>query len=140
MIQTGTISVELRGQDADPTCQERRLAQTVNLPWSKKAFCAEKELTRASLVAHETNSTSVEAVIVRVARARRWVNRLMAGGSLGEIAKQEGKCERQIRSLITLAFISPRRIRDIQAGKVALPGITELGRQVPVSWSSEAFS
>jgi len=135
IVQTGSISLELRGQDGDPTNQGGPATQTVNLPWSKKPFRAEKGINIATCVAQETNTGDGEAVLAGVARARRWVHQLTMGASLTEIAKQEGKGERQIRMLVPLAFLPPPRARAFVDGAGEAANLAALAKAVPLIWA-----
>ena len=51
-----------------------------------------------------------------------------------EIAKREGKGERQIRLLTPLAFVSPATVRGTIDGSISATSVTELARQVPQVW------
>jgi len=74
-----------------------------------------------------------EAVLVAINRARRWVDQLMAGAALAEIATKEGKSPRHIRLLTSLAFISPRLMSEIINGGKPYTA-TDLAGRVPLVW------
>jgi hypothetical protein len=77
-----------------------------------------------------------EALLSAIAKARIWINLLVEGrvGSFGEIATREGKVERHIRLLASLAFVSPRIISAIIDG-TAPAGLTVTGLAQPLAYS-----
>ena len=60
-------------------------------------------------------------------------------GSFAAIAKREGKIERHIRNLASLAFVSPRIILAIidQSAPDDLT-VTDLAKALPYSWNEQA--
>jgi hypothetical protein len=79
------------------------------------------------------DSKAKEAVLVAISRAKRWVDQLMAGANLSEIANQEGKSPRHIRLLTSLAFVSPGLMGEIINGHRPYTA-TDLAGQVPLIW------
>lgn len=59
---------------------------------------------------------------------------LGGGGSFAAIAQREGKCERQIRLLLPLAFLSPQVVRDLVDGSGPIGTVTDLAGNVPLHW------
>jgi site-specific DNA recombinase len=61
---------------------------------------------------------SRDGLLAAIAKARGWVEGIRLGrfASFAEIAKREALCERHIRSLAPLAFLSPRIIAAIADG------------------------
>jgi len=133
-VRTDSITVEMAAIDGDPAPCDAQSPQIASLPWSKKSFRVEKGITRAPSVVQETCSTGAEAVLTGVARARRWVDQLTAGGNLAEIANQEAKSERQIRLLIPLAFLSPRAARNFVGGNGVAGNLATLAKSVVLMW------
>jgi site-specific DNA recombinase len=133
-VQTDSISVEMAAIDGDPAPCDAQSRQIVSLPWSKKPFRAEKGIARAPSAGRDTNPISEEAVLAAMARARRWVDQLMAGDGLADIAKQEGKGERQIRLLIPLAFLPPLQARNLIDRNGGVPNLATLAKSVALMW------
>jgi len=133
-VQADSISVDLVGPDGDVATSDTQSQQIISLPWSKKPFRVEKGITHELDVPKEQAAIDADAVIAAVARARRWVDQLTAGGSLAEIAKEERKGERQIRQLLPLAFLSPLRTRNFIAGKMGAANLAALAKTVPLIW------
>ena len=88
---------------------------------------------RCAIAANAQTSPNA-AILTAIAKAKRWVGALVDGASLSEIAKQEGKGERQIRLLIPLAFIPPNKLSQIADGCPS-PPLTDLARSVPMVWN-----
>jgi hypothetical protein len=110
------------------------LPETLELPWAPKPSVAVKG------IAHEGSSPSLgqpkppEAVLMAIGKARLWLERLSKGASLAEIAKEEGKGERQVRLLMPLAFLPPNSVRSLVERKVAATTVTDLAKNVPLIW------
>lgn len=68
-----------------------------------------------------------------ISRAKRWVDQLMAGVEVSEIATQEGKSPRYIRLLTSLAFVSPRLMSEIINSDRPYTA-TDLAGHVPLVW------
>ena len=129
-VHADSISVELASPDSSQSDQPPS-GQSVSLPWSKKPFRADKGVASTpQMPAPEENAKAKDAVLTAVSRARRWVDELVAGGSLADIAKQEDKTERQIRLLMPLAFLSPAAVRAILDGSQPTPADHGLSRNL----------
>jgi hypothetical protein len=73
--------------------------------------------------------------LTAIAKARRWVDALVDGTSLAEIANQEGKGERQLWLVIPLAFVPPNTLAEIVDGGLS-PTPTDLAKSVPTVWNA----
>jgi hypothetical protein len=62
---------------------------------------------------------------------------ILASGSFTEIAKREGKGERQIRLLALLAFVPPATVRDLINGTAPAVTVTEMAKSVPLAWPAQ---
>ena len=132
-IEANSISVELSGSSDSPPSSP---AQIVSLPWSKKPFRVAKGVVAEPAAPEallESYPKSKEAVLAAIRKARRWVDQLMAGASLSDIASQEGKTPRHIRLLTPLAFVSPATAEELING-TRTGTITDLASRVPLAW------
>jgi hypothetical protein len=132
IIEEDSISVEL----AAPTGSPMSPAQTVSLPWSKKPFRLAKGIATEPPIpgiSADFDSKAREAVLTAINHARRWVDQLVTGTPLPEIAIQEGKSPRYIRLLTSLAFIPPRLMSEIVNGERRYTA-TELAGHMPLLW------
>jgi hypothetical protein len=108
----------------------------VSLPWSKRPFRVAKGVVAEPVpptIPPDFDSKAKEAVLAAIKRAKRWVDQLMAGASLCEIATQEGKSPRYIRLLTSLAFAPPRLMGEIVNGHRPYTA-TDLAGHVPLIW------
>jgi len=108
-IQDASLEVELVDRDNGEPAADPRSRQIVSLPWSKRPSSAVKGVMSTPPTAAPADTKANAAILAGIAKAKRWVDALIDGASLPEIAKQEGKGERQIRLLIPLAFIPPNK-------------------------------
>jgi site-specific DNA recombinase len=132
-IEADAISIELTGPDSAADNLSNLSRQIVGLPWTKKPFRATKGAINGPTIASDTPLAG-QVVLAAIGRARHWVDELMSGGTIAEIAKREGKGERQIRLLTPLAFVSPATVRGTIDGSISATSVTELARQVPQVW------
>jgi site-specific DNA recombinase len=132
-VQTDSISVELARPGPDAGGAPAASGQIISLPWSRKPFRATKGVIGDMAAVADTPADG-QAVLAAIARARRWVDELMAGGTIAGIASREGKGERQIRLLMPLAFTPPDTMRQLLDSGTPTPSVTELAREIPLSW------
>lgn len=64
-------------------------------------------------MAQEVDPRAKEVILIAINKARRWVDELLAGGTLAKIAQEEGCTARHARNVVQLAFVSPRRVKAI---------------------------
>ena len=133
-IQADSISVELATPISSADSRDGQTRQIVSLPWSKKPFRSVKGTIASPTAILETTPGARESVLGTIGRARRWVDKLVAGSSVADIAKEEGKGERQIRHLIPLAFVPPDVVRSLAANSGPPTTITEMAKQVTLIW------
>jgi site-specific DNA recombinase len=134
-VQPATVEVLLtQPESASGTHTGAR--DVVSLSWSRSPFLAEKGVMLASSVAQDADPRSREAALTAVGKARLWLQEILEGGALSDIARREGKGERQIRLLLPLAFVPPVTVRAISDGRGPI-GITELAKNVPLFWPSD---
>ena len=106
--------------------------ETVSLPWSPKPFVAEKGIFSPGVAPAGNKST--DTLLTAIAKARFWVDEIMSGASIIDIANREGKGSRQIRLLMPLAFVSPDVVRRLIDGDIEGKTVTELANAVPIIW------
>jgi DNA invertase Pin-like site-specific DNA recombinase len=137
-VQGGAVEVVLRPIQALKNMDSEAAAQhdeIVSLPWARKSFVAAKGVAFAPSGSMPADPRVRDAALAAIAKARLWVDELMAGSSYNQIARREGKGERQIRLLLPLAFVSPSSLRELTAGTADVTGVTELAKNVPLAWS-----
>jgi site-specific DNA recombinase len=92
--------------------------------------------------AHNTpmKSGHRDALLMAIAKARNWADELAHGraASFAAIALREGKVERHVRLLASLAFVSPRIVSALLEG-TAPAGLTisALAGALPWSWAEQ---
>jgi DNA invertase Pin-like site-specific DNA recombinase len=135
-----------------PTVIEVRLLDTKNessgdpgpltlaLPWAAQSFSAVKGILHAPEPLPSPNPALRNGLLTAIAKARGWVDDLLADrvASFAEIAAREGKTERYIRLLASLAFISPRVIAALIDGTARADlTVAGLARTLPHSWAEQ---
>jgi hypothetical protein len=86
---------------------------TITLPWTAPSFAAVKGIIHEPGAKPVMKPESRDALLTAIAKARGWIDAIRLGrfASFAEIANQEAHCERHIRLLAPLAFLSPRWCR-----------------------------
>jgi hypothetical protein len=111
---------------------------TIAIPWTVPTATPVKGIVHVP--AHNTpmKSGSREILLIAIAKARKWIKEVERGNSFADIARREGKAERRIRKLVSLAFVSPRVITAVIDG-TAPAGLTAtaLAAGPPYSWAEQ---
>jgi site-specific DNA recombinase len=85
-------------------------------------------------------SETRDALLTAISKARGWIEDLRLGrvASFAAIAEREGQCERHVRFLAPLAFVSPRIVTAIADGTgPADLTVTALAKALPYSWTEQ---
>lgn len=136
-VQAQAVELALRpAQGAEnPDSGASPVPEVVSLPWVRKPFMAVKGMALAAPDPAPAASRAREAALTAIAKARLWLEELLAGGTVAEIARREGKGERQLRLLTPLAFVPPATVRGLIDGTLNVPTVTEMAKTVPLVWS-----
>lgn len=113
---------------------------TISVPFAWQPQGRRKGIAHQSTQKPRLDHDSAEAILAMIARARRWMTRLIdrSMASTDEIALREGVGERNIRKLLPLACLSPKIIRAIADGTApANLTISRLTAALPHDWASE---
>jgi site-specific DNA recombinase len=113
--------------------------------WSKYSSAVPTSAAMVALIFLPLRSSVVPAppgryALRAIAKARVWVDDLVAHrvASFAEIAAREGKGERYIRLLATLAFAAPGTIVALIDGTARADlSVTALARALPYSWAEQ---
>jgi site-specific DNA recombinase len=113
---------------------------TMTIPWASPLPATVKGITHVP--AHNTPMTPSrrDTLLMAIAKARSWVDELANGraGSFAVLARREGKVERHIRLLLSLAFLSPTIVSGLLDGTApASLTITALARGLSWSWAEQ---
>jgi site-specific DNA recombinase len=114
--------------------------EVLKIPWAQKPFVLDKGITYEPSTREAMRPKARDALLQAIAKARRWVDDLSSGriSSLAEIAQREGRVERHIRLLSTLAFVSPNMIKKIMNGDAPVDlTVTGLAKSLPDSWDAQ---
>src|SRR5882757_4685095 len=111
---------------------------TLALPWAAQSFSAVKGVLHTPESAPSLKSELRDGLLAAIAKARGWVDDLLGNrvASFAEIAAREGKTERYIRLLASLACISPRSIAAIIDGTAPADlTVAGMAKALPDSWA-----
>jgi site-specific DNA recombinase len=113
---------------------------TITLPWTAPSFAAVKGIIHEPGAKPAMKPESRDALLTAIAKARGWIDAIRLGrfASFAEIAEREALCERHIRLLAPLAFLSPRIIAAIVNGTAPADlTVTGLAKALPYSWAEQ---
>jgi site-specific DNA recombinase len=114
--------------------------ESITLAWTCPSFVAVKGIVHTPSSNPAMKPESRDVLLTAIIRARRWMDDIRLGRvkSLAEIATRECKCERHIRLLAPLAFVSPRIISAIVDGTApAELTVTGLAKALPYCWAEQ---
>jgi len=79
------------------------------------------------------------ALIRAIVKAQAWVDEIKAGRTINELTKSHGISSKMIWKRISLAFLSPKLIAEIIAGKTIQELIIAMliSKDVPLDWSEQ---
>jgi DNA invertase Pin-like site-specific DNA recombinase len=109
-----------------------------HLPWRPKKCRLEKGVAHDPIQQGSRSNQSSDTLLSAIANARRWLNALVNGASMADIAKNAGIGERQARTLLNLAFLSPHYVQELITGARVGPTVTDLASKVPLGWAERA--
>ena len=78
-------------------------------------------------------------LVQNIAKARRWLDRIIAGQTFSEIAEAEGTSKRRVQDLVDLALLAPDLLEAIVAGEQPI-GLTSdylIKTGFPALWSEQ---
>jgi site-specific DNA recombinase len=113
--------------------------ETVRLAWQRKSAIAEKGLA-SEMAPGPLQAKARYAFLTAIGKARFWIDEVSGGGSFAQIARREGKSERQIRLLAPLAFVPPVIVRSIIEGTAQGEAEADFAKNVPLLWAASACS
>lgn len=141
IVWSETIEIYLLRQTSDGAVEAAagaapRPDDKLTLGWQPKPFVAVKGVTHAPAHRSQFAPQARDALLEAIAKARAWIDELVEGkvSRFAEIAKREGKGERQIRLLAPLAFVAPKIVQSIVEGTAPIYTVTELAKSVPWTW------
>jgi len=118
----------------------RQLPPVITLAWSCGSFAAVKGIVHAPSSKPAIKPESRDAVLAAISKARAWIEDIRLGriACLADIAEREGQCERHIRLLAPLAFVSPRIVTAIVDGTAPADlTVSGLAKALPYSWAEQ---
>jgi hypothetical protein len=130
------IEVSLQ-QDDDSDAGAASSPSTISIP-----FVPTLPLRRASYIRRHDEARWARRIslLTTVARSRHWIETILKHPALdfGAIGKHEKLAERHVRFLAPLAYLSPRIIQAIAAGRApADVTVTQLTRNLPLPWTEQ---
>lgn len=114
----------------------RKAAQIRLLAWGPKDRRVEQDVAYSQGPESTRRAHSNSALLSAIAKSRQWIDQLTKGTPISEIARGTGIGEKQTRTLLNLAFLSPTYVRSLISGALEGPTITALAPEVPLEWLS----
>jgi site-specific DNA recombinase len=137
------VTSEAPAETERPSISEpaaRQLPNVLTLAWSGGSFAAVKGIVHAPSSKPAIKPESRDALLTAINKARGWIDDIRLGrtASFAEIAEREGQCERHIRLLAPLAFVSPRIVTAIVDGTAPADlTVSGLAKALPYSWAEQ---
>ena len=90
--------------------------EAIEIAWSPPAPSGRREILVANGVTHQDGGIKAEArtVLLRsIALGRRWLDEVLGGATVDEIAARERCTQRHVMNTIPLAFLAPEIVRAV---------------------------
>jgi site-specific DNA recombinase len=110
--------------------------EIVSLPWVRKPNVAAKGVAYSPANLIVADPKARDTALAAIGKARLWLEEILNGGSFTDIAKRQGKGERQIRLLVPLAFMPPGAVRGLIDGAMVPATVTAMAKSIPLVWPS----
>ncbi len=111
------------------------VAEPTIIPWQRKSRRPEAGIVFVpSVTTAGQDHLARQGLIEGVAKARIWVGQLADGKCLADIARDYGRTEHQIRSLLNLAFLSPGKVKALLDGLGPIGTAISLAKNPPMIW------
>ncbi len=137
VIRSDALEIYLRHSEGEPGT-EIECGPTI-IPWQKKPTRLEAGIVFVpAATSAEQNHLARQSLLAGVAKARIWMSELADGGSIADIAREDGRTDRQIRSLLNLAFLSPGQVKGLLDGLGPIGTITNIAKSPPILWPEAA--
>jgi site-specific DNA recombinase len=110
------------------------------VPWTNPVPAAVKGIIHTPAHNSPIKTSRREALLIAIAKARQWIDDLAhdRAASFALIARREGKAERHIGLLASLAFVSPRIVSALLDGTAPADlTVTKLARALPYCWAEQ---
>jgi len=147
VIQLQSLEIHLvsrsgleRGEPENEALESQNAASpTISVPWAAAPIGGAKGIVHSPSSEPAMSQQNRDRLLTAIAKARAWIEDLAEGraASFEEIAEREGKAERHIRSLLPLAFASPRIISAIADGSMPISGIIDLAKASVFDWREQ---
>lgn len=123
---------------SDDDQSDRSIAITV--PWSPKPLKPQRDIHTAKELSDASQRLNQFRLVVGIHRARQWHAGLASGAiaDIEAIAAQEKKSPRNVRTLLSLAFLAPDIIEAIIDERLKVDTtVSDLSSNLPVSWTEQ---
>jgi site-specific DNA recombinase len=142
-VQADQLAVELKAEKA-PSAPPNAVDNdrlVLRVPWKKTPMKRRRDIIApASVSPHDRRPIRAETratLVVSIARGRRWLDEIVAGASVEQIAARDKCSIRQVNMTISLAFLAPDLVKAAVEGRLPRGiGVTRL-RDAPAEWSRQ---
>jgi site-specific DNA recombinase len=112
----------------------------ITLPWSPKVLKPQRDIYTAKELSDTTQRLNQFRLVSAIHRARQWHAGLVNGTitDIDAIAAQEKKSPRNVRTLLSLAYLAPDIIEAIIDERLKVDTtVSDLSANLPVSWAEQ---
>jgi site-specific DNA recombinase len=112
----------------------------ITVPWLPKALKPQRDIHTAKELSNANQRLNQFRLVAAIHRARQWHAGLVSGAitHIDAIAKQEKKSPRNVRSLLSLAFLAPDITEAIIDERLKVDTtVSDLSANLPVNWAEQ---
>ena len=104
-------------------------------PHKRKREIILPEITNGYL--HPIEHAEQQNLVRSIAEGRAWLQAILAGSTIGAIARREKKSERMVRMRLSLAFLDPKLVRAALHGTLPRGVSTRRLIDAPMAWHDQ---
>jgi DNA invertase Pin-like site-specific DNA recombinase len=140
LVSPSGVDAGAEGSDHNAPLPRAGASLVLSVSWTGMNETAVKDIVHSPRAKEIIAPANRDGLLLAIAKARAWVGELVdsRAASFAEIAEREGKVERYVRFLASLAFVSPRIVHSIAEGSFRADlNVTRVVKLIDCSWAEQ---
>ena len=129
-----------RGGTAHPDSEDELTERTIIVPCVVQPHKRKREIILPETTIgylHPIEHAEQQNLVRSIAEGRAWLQAILAGSTIGTIARREKKSERMVRMRLSLAFLDPKLVRAALHGTLPRGVSTRRLIDAPMAWHDQ---
>ena len=129
-----------RGGIAQPDSEDESTERLIIVPYVVQPHKRKREIILPEITngyLHPIEHAEQQNLVRSIAEGRAWLQAILAGSTIGTIARREKKSERMVRMRLSLAFLDPKLVRAALHGTLPRGVSTRRLIDAPMAWHDQ---